>query len=231
MKLQKFSVYLLILSVSLLLALTGCGKKGSNEQAKSNIDIALLNPDPAELNAQAPDVFKIKFETSKGDFVMEVHRDWSPHGADRLYYLAKHGFYDGVRFFRVIDGFMAQFGYHGNPEVIAAWENLNIPDDPVVQSNRRGYVSFAKSSLPNSRTTQLFINFVDNTFLDGMGFSPVAVVVEGMDVVDQLYSGYGEGAPRGNGPSQAEIQKGGNKYLNDNFPKLDYIKKAYLLNE
>ncbi|NOZ61702.1 MAG: peptidylprolyl isomerase [Calditrichaeota bacterium] len=209
----------------------GCGKKQAKQTPPVEISAALLNPDPAQLNAEAPDVFKIKFETSKGDFVMEVHRDWSPHGADRLYYLAKNGFYDGVRFFRVIDGFMAQFGYHGDPKVIAAWESLNIPDDPVVQSNKRGYVSFAKSNMPDSRTTQLFINFADNAFLDGMGFSPVAVVTAGMDVVDQLYNGYGEGAPRGTGPNQGEIQKGGNKYLNDNFPKLDYIKKAYLLHE
>ena len=137
-----------IFAMMLLLIIASCGK--------NKTEAALLKPDPNELDAQAPDVFKIKFETSKGDFVMEVHRDWSPHGADRLYYLAKHGFYDGVKFFRVIDGFMAQFGYHGDPEVIAAWRNLNIPDDPVVQSNKRGYVSFAKSSLPNSRTTQLF---------------------------------------------------------------------------
>ena len=229
MKPQNLLVPLLIFAIALMFFSAGCSKKQTEQIQQAQINPALLNPNPDELNAQAPDIFKIKFETSKGDFVMEVHRDWSPHGADRLYFLAKNGFYDGVRFFRVLDGFMAQFGYHGDTKVIAAWENLNIPDDPVVQSNTRGYVSFAKSSLPNSRTTQLFINFGDNSFLDESGFSPVAVVTEGMDVVDQLYSGYGEGAPRGNGPNQAEIQRGGNKYLNENFPKLDYIKKAYIV--
>lgn len=189
----------------------------------------LLQPNQAELNQPAPDKFQIKFETSNGDFIIEVYRDWSPHGADRLYYLAKHGFYDGVRFFRVIDGFMAQFGYHGYPKVIQAWQDLNIPDDPVKESNLRGYVSFAKGQLPNSRTTQLFINYINNSRLDGYGFSPIGKVIKGMNVVDQLYNGYGEGAPDGRGPSQQMIQQGGNKYLNKNFPKLDYIKKARIL--
>ncbi len=208
-----------------------CALLVSSCQKEAETPKDLLEPNEAELKAPAPDVFKVKFETSKGDFVMEVHRSWSPNGADRLYYLVNHGFYEGVRFFRVIDGFMAQFGYHGDPEVIKVWHTKTIPDDPVVESNKRGYVSFAKSNLPNSRTTQLFINFVDNIMLDKMGFSPVAKITEGMDVVDKLYSGYGEGAPRGRGPSQAKIQQGGNKYLKDNFPKLDYIKKAYILSE
>ncbi|MDZ7341939.1 MAG: peptidylprolyl isomerase, partial [candidate division KSB1 bacterium] len=158
---------------------------------------ALLTPDPAELAAAAPEKFQIKFETSQGDFVIEVYRDWSPHGADRLYYLAKHHFYDGVRFFRVIDGFMAQFGYHGDPAVSRVWMAKPIPDDPVKQSNLRGFVTFAKSALPNSRTTQLFINYGDNSRLDPMGFAPVGKVIAGMEVVDRLYSGYGEGAPSG----------------------------------
>lgn len=200
---------------------TGCEKKQS----------PLLEPDLQELNAQSPDVYKVKFETSKGNFVVEVHRGWSPNGADRLYYLANNNFYDDVRFFRVIKGFMAQFGYHGDPEVIKTWSSLTFPDDPVVQSNLRGYVTFAKSGMPNSRTTQLFINYADNTMLDQQGFAPIGKVVEGMDVVDKLYGGYGEGAPRGSGPSQMDIRKGGNSYLKKNFPDLDYIKKTTIITD
>lgn len=217
-----------------LFLMIGCGKKAAApkaEKQKAVIPISgkILNPNLAELNQPAPAQFQVKFETSKGDFVVEVYRDWSPHGADRLYNLVQNGFYDGVRFFRVIDGFMAQFGYHGDPNVIQTWRDLTIPDDPVKQSNRRGYVSFAKSQLPNSRTTQLFINLVDNSRLDGYGFSPIGKVIVGMEVVDQLYSGYGEGAPSGMGPSQPLIQQGGNEYLTKNFPELDYIKKARVL--
>lgn len=224
----RFAIVILLIG-SLFLAV-GCGKKeAAKQEAASKISNKILNPDLAELNQPAPAKFQVKFETSKGDFVVEVYRDWSPHGADRLYFLAKNGFYDDVRFFRVIDGFMAQFGYHGDPKVIQAWQNLTILDDPVKQSNLRGYVSFAKSQLPNSRTTQLFINYVNNSRLDSYGFSPVGKVIEGMDVVDKLYSSYGEGAPSGNGPSQASIQEGGNKYLTKNFPNLDYIKKVRVL--
>ncbi len=225
---------LVMLFISSLLLLTGCGKKEAPPKeaepvAAPEISAKILTPNPAELTQAAPAKFQIKFETSKGDFVMEVYREWSPHGADRLYYLVQNGFYDGVRFFRVIDGFMAQFGYQGDPNVIEAWRNLSIPDDPVKESNLRGYVSYAKSQLPNSRSTQLFINYVNNSRLDDLGFSPVGKVIQGMDVVDGLYSGYGEGAPSGSGPDQGLIQQGGNEYLNKNFPKLDYIKKAYVL--
>lgn len=212
-----------VLSICFVITIWGC-----REDAKKSYE-KLIQPDEAELNQPAPEKFQVKFETSKGDFVIEVNRDWSQHGADRLYYLVKNGFYDDVRFFRVIDGFMAQFGYHGDPEVIQVWRDLNIPDDPVKQSNLRGYVSFAKSQLPNSRTTQLFINYDDNSRLDTMGFSPVGKVIQGMDIVDQLYNGYGEGAPQGRGPSQQMIQQGGNDYLNKNFPNLDYIKKVRIL--
>lgn len=185
----------------------------------------LLNPRGPEMNATAPGTFRVKFNTSKGDFVIEVHRDWAPHGADRFYNLVRNGFYDGVRFFRVIEGFMAQFGIHGDPRIAAVWRGAQIPDDPVVQSNRRGYVSFAMAG-PNTRTTQVFINFLDNARLDEMGFAPFGVVVEGMQVVDQLYSDYGEGAPRGTGPDQRYIQAQGNEYLNREFPNLDYVVKA-----
>src|SRR5690606_29460403 len=137
--------------------------------------------------------------------------------------------YDDVAFFRVIENFMAQFGIHGDPAVNEAWREARIPDDPVVESNRRGYVTFAKMNVPNTRTTQLFINFRDNTQLDGMGFAPIARVVEGMDVVDAIYKGYGEGAPNGQGPAQPRIQAEGNAYLRQDFPELDYIQRASIV--
>ncbi len=189
----------------------------------------LMNP--AALNEKAPDVYKVKFETSKGDFVVEVNRAWAPNGADRVFNLVKNGFFDDVRFFRVIRQprlFMVQFGIHGDPAVSAAWRGASIPDDPVKESNKRGMLTFATAG-PNTRTTQLFINYADNTFLDKQGFSPIGKVVEGMEVVDSLYSEYGEGAPSGKGPEQTRIQNEGNKYLNEQFPKMDFIKKAVLV--
>jgi peptidyl-prolyl cis-trans isomerase A (cyclophilin A) len=181
---------------------------------------------PAALNEQAPPRYRARFETTKGAFVIDVHRDWAPIGADRFYNLVKNGFYDDVKFFRVIEGFMVQFGIHGNPSVQAAWRNANLKDDPVKQSNRRGMVTFATGG-PNTRTTQVFINFNDrNAMLDKQGFAPFGEVVSGMDVVDKLYNGYGEGAPSGKGPDQARIQKEGNAYLNKEFPRLDGIKSA-----
>ena len=180
---------------------------------------------PAGLTEQAPATFNANFDTSKGLFVVTVHRDWAPNGADRFYNLVKTGFYDDVRFFRVIDGFMAQFGIHGNPAVASAWRQAQIKDDPVKQSNKRGFVVFATAG-PNTRTTQLFINFGDNAALDKQGFSPFGEVTKGMDVVDKIYNGYGEGAPRGRGPDQGRTQAEGNAYLAKDFPKLDYIKTA-----
>ena len=184
--------------------------------------------DPASLTEKAPAVYKAKFDTSKGAFVIEVHRDWAPNGADRFYNLVKNGFYNDVRFFRVLDGFMAQFGINGNPNLSAVWRDANIKDDPVKQSNTRGTVTFATSG-PNSRTTQVFINFGDNAGLDGQGFSPFGKVVSGMDVVDALYGGYGEGAPRGDGPDQGRVQTQGNAYLEKAYPKLDYVKTATIV--
>jgi peptidyl-prolyl cis-trans isomerase A (cyclophilin A) len=180
---------------------------------------------PAALTEQAPATFNANFDTSKGVFVITVHRDWAPNGADRFYNLVKNGFYDDVRFFRVIDGFMAQFGIHGTPAVASAWQNASIKDDPGKQSNKRGFVTFATRG-PNTRTTQLFINFGDNAGLDKQGFSPFGEVTKGMDVVDKIYNGYGEGAPRGKGPDQGRVQAEGNAYLAKDFPKLDYIKTA-----
>jgi peptidyl-prolyl cis-trans isomerase A (cyclophilin A) len=186
--------------------------------------------DPSKASAKAPDSFKAKFTTTKGDFVIEVHRDWSPNAADRFFNLVQMGFFDDTRFFRVVEDFMVQWGISGDPEVSTHWQTASIPDDPVKQSNTRGMVTFAMSGAPNSRTTQVFINFVDkNSRLDGMRFAPFGKVVTGMDIVDSLYKGYGEGAPGGAGPSQPQIQMQGNAYLDAKFPKLDGIKHAEIV--
>jgi peptidyl-prolyl cis-trans isomerase A (cyclophilin A) len=184
---------------------------------------ATLNP--AAMTEQAPAQFKVKFETTKGAFVVDVTREWAPNGADRFYNLVKNGFYDGVKFFRVVSGFMVQFGIHGDPAVSAKMREARIPDDPVRRSNKRGFITFATAG-PNTRTTQVFINFADNGNLDGMGFAPFGQVSSGMSVVDALYAGYGEGAPRGAGPHQGRIQAEGNAYLDAEFAKLDGIKEA-----
>src|SRR5271165_4591573 len=180
---------------------------------------------PAALNEKAPAVYKVDFDTSKGLFVVEVHRDWAPNGADRFYNLVKNGFYDNTRFFRVVSGFMVQFGINGDPKIAAPWREATIPDDPVKQSNKRGYITFATAG-PNTRTSQVFINFADNSSLDRQGFSAFGQITSGMSVVDALFSDYGEGAPSGRGPDQGSIQREGNTYLKKDFPKLDYIKKA-----
>jgi peptidyl-prolyl cis-trans isomerase A (cyclophilin A) len=188
----------------------------------------LLKPQSPIMSQTAPTTFKVRFETSKGDFIVEVQRAWAPQGADRFYNLVKNGFYDGARFFRVISGFMAQFGINGDPKVSAVWREQRIKDDPVQQSNTRGFISYAMAG-PNTRTTQLFINYGDNSRLDQRGFAPFGRVIEGMEVVEQLYAGYGEGAPQGKGPSQGRIQQEGNAYLTSSFPSLDYIKKATVI--
>lgn len=203
--------------------------KKDEKPAAAPVNKLLLDPSLPEWVVKAPDVFKVKFSTSKGDFVMQVTREWSPRGADRIYGLVKNGYYNDVVFFRVVSGFMAQFGINGVPEVNAAWKNATIQDDPVTQSNKRGMVSFAMRG-PNSRTTQIFVNFADkNDRLDGMGFSPFGKIIEGMDVVDSLYNGYGEGAPSGRGPNQMRVQSEGNAYLKADFKELDYVKKAEIL--
>jgi peptidyl-prolyl cis-trans isomerase A (cyclophilin A) len=180
---------------------------------------------PAALREQAPPVYKARFDTSKGVFVVEVHRDWAPNGADRFYNLVKNGFYDNVRFFRVISGFMVQFGIHGDPSVSAPWRDAKIADDPVKQSNKRGTITYAMAG-PNTRTSQVFINFADNANLDQSGFSPFGRVISGMDVVDKLNAEYGEGAPRGRGPDQGRMQMEGNAYLSRDFGRLDFVRKA-----
>jgi len=181
---------------------------------------------PASLTETAPATYKVKFDTSAGVFVIEVTRAWAPLGADRFYNLVQNGFYNDCRFFRVIQGFMVQFGINGDPAVSSVWQGARIGIDPVTQSNKRGFITYAMGGSPDTRTTQVFINFGDNTSLDRMGFAPFGQVTTGMDVVDKIYSAYGEGAPRGQGPEQGRIQAEGNAYLVKSFPKLDYIKTA-----
>jgi peptidyl-prolyl cis-trans isomerase A (cyclophilin A) len=184
--------------------------------------------DPSKLNEKAPEKYQVAFETSKGQFIVEVTRAWAPNGADRFYNLVKNGYYDDCRFFRVVADFMVQFGISGDPKLNTAWRSARIPDDPGKQSNRRGYITFAMAG-PNTRTTQVFINFGDNSSLDSQGFSPFGRVTKGMNVVDSLYSGYGDGAPRGSGPDQGRLQSEGNAYLEKGFPKMDYIKTATIV--
>jgi peptidyl-prolyl cis-trans isomerase A (cyclophilin A) len=180
-------------------------------------DPALLHP--AELKAKAPDVYDVKFTTTKGDFVVQVNRAWAPLGADRFYNLVKHGFFTDAPFFRVVPGFIIQFGLTPDPAVNRAWQSANIKDDPVTQSNKPGTLTFATAG-PNTRTTQLFINFGNNTFLDKQGFAPFGEVTSGMDVVKNLYSGYGEQ------PNQGSITSQGKAYIEKNFPKIDSIVSA-----
>lgn len=180
------------------------------------------------MSETAPDSFDVRFETTKGDFVIRARREWARRGVDRFHRLVEEGFYDDTRFFRVIDGFVAQFGLSGDPRQNAEWRSRTIPDDEVVTNNARGTVTFAMAG-PDTRTTQLFINLVDNLRLDTMGFAPIGEVVEGMDVVESLHSGYGEGAPRGRGPAQARMQSEGNAYLRAEFPDLDYIRSATIV--
>src|SRR5262252_5352563 len=208
----KLHASFVVLASALLLASPAIGQTGN-----------VANP--AALTEQAPPTYKVKFDTSKGAFVVEVHRDWAPNGADRFYNLVKNGFFDNARFFRVVSGFMVQFGIHGDPGIMARWRTAQISDDPVTQSNTRGMITFATAG-PNTRTTQVFISFGDNSRLDQSGFAPFGKVVSGMNVVDALNAEYGEGAPRGRGPDQSRLQSEGNAYLAKEFPRMDYIKKA-----
>ena len=175
---------------------------------------------PASLKETAPATYKANFDTSAGAIVIEVHRDWAPLGADRFYNLVKNGFFDNARFFRVVPNFMVQFGMNGDPAVTAAWQGATLKDEPTKETNKKGYVTFAKTGAPNSRGTQVFINFKDNGFLDSQGFAPFGQVVSGMDVAEKITSQYGES------PNQGRITAEGNAYLTKEFPKLDYVKKA-----
>ena len=204
----------LFLLASAVVALAGCGGKSSGSASE-----ALKHPE--QLTAKAPATFDAKFTTTKGDFVVTVDRAWAPHGADRFYNLVRNGFFDDVEFFRVVPPFVAQFGISGDPAVAAAWQTADIPDDPVVEHNTRGTVTFATAG-PNTRTTQVFINLGDNSSLDAQGFAPIGKVTSGLKVVDSLYSGYGD-APTSH---QGEIASDGNGYLDKAYPKLDEIKTA-----
>lgn len=220
---KSLLIGLLTLGLGLTLAIA--------QETKPNAKPAAATPDftdPSKLTEKAPETFKAQFDTTKGKIVIEVTRSLSPHGADRFYNLVRSGYFKDIAFFRVIPGFMCQFGIHGDPAVAAKWRTANLTDDPVKGSNTRGAITFATAG-PNTRTTQLFINFGDNHNLDRMGFSPFGKVVEGMDVVDKINGEYGEGAPRGRGPDQGRIQAEGNAYLKKDFPNLDYIKSATIL--
>lgn len=211
-----------IAALSLVVLVAACDKS-----APPPADSATATP-PAAPAATTPAVdaapanFRVRIETSRGPIVIEAHREWSPNGVDRFHHLVQSGYYDDVRFFRVVPGFVVQFGMHGNPATNAQWNNNGLIDEPVKQTNKRGTLTYAKSGMPNSRTTQLFINLADNAALDADGFAPFAEVVEGMSVIDALYSGYAD-EPTG---KQGEIAAEGNAYLNRTFPKLDYIKTA-----
>ncbi len=206
----------------LLLSLSACVFAQTKSAPAKSAAAAPSLLDPSSLKATAPAEYDVKFTTTKGDITIHVTRAWAPHGADRFYNLVRAGFFTNVAFFRVIAGFMAQFGMSPDPNVTRAWEQATLPDDPVRQSNKRGYLTFAQTGAPNSRGTQLFINFKDNTFLDDK-FAPIGQVTEGMTVVDSIYSCYGES------PNQGAITMQGNAYLDSKFPKLDKILSAKIV--
>jgi peptidyl-prolyl cis-trans isomerase A (cyclophilin A) len=200
------------------LALIGCSSTDDTAKKKEAAT--------APLNQPVPEVFHVKLDTSKGPVDIEVHRDWAPAGAAHFYQLVKDGFYDGARFFRVVRGFVVQFGINGDPQTNAMWASATLPDDPVKEHNVAGTVSFAMRG-PGTRSTQLFINLADNReSLDGQGFAPIGKVVDGMPAVMELYGFYGDMPPRGQGPDPERIQQQGNDYLESHFPRLDFIKKA-----
>jgi peptidyl-prolyl cis-trans isomerase A (cyclophilin A) len=203
---------------------TTASKTGASPAAKSN-DHALLHP--ALLKDKAPETYQVKFVTSKGDFTVSVTRAWAPLGADRFYNLAEHHFFDNESFFRVLKGFVAQFGISAYPALNPVWEKATIKDDPVTQSNKKYSLTFAAGGA-NTRTTQVFINLADNPRLDALGFAPFGQVTDGMNVLDTLFADYADGPPTGTGPDQDQIQKQGKPYLDKNFPKLDYIKTTTL---
>jgi peptidyl-prolyl cis-trans isomerase A (cyclophilin A) len=215
-----------VLAGSALILLVACAAGGTRGI------VALLHPESPEMGRRAPDRFGVRLETSKGLVVLEVHRDWAPHGVDRFYNLVRHGYYDDARFFRVIAGRWAQFGIPGDPGIATLWRRQTFPDDPPREANRRGTIAFA-FAVPDGRTTQVFINLRDNSdTLDPQGFAPLGRVVEGMDVVDALNSEYGEAAGGGiRGGKQDPLFAGGNVYLARAFPRLDFIRRARVVEE
>ena len=207
---------------ALLLAFAGCAAAQETQPDRA----ALMDPESEAMTAQAPDTFDARFTTTAGEFVIRVHREWAPRGADRFYNLVRHGFYDDQRFFRVLPGFVAQWGIPGDPALSRVWRTATIDDDPVEHSNSRGTVVFATSG-PDSRTTQLFVNLADNRRLDAMGFAPFGEVIEGLPVVESLYSRYGEAASQ----QQQRIQREGNAFLDEAFPELDQIETAAIMED
>jgi peptidyl-prolyl cis-trans isomerase A (cyclophilin A) len=224
-----------LLAVAAVFILASCDKKDESARQTAvpaaapaqTMPAAAANPallSPEKANEKAPEVFKVKIVTTKGDMIVEVHRAWSPNGADRYYNLVKIGYFDDTAFFRIVNGFMAQTGIHGDPAVNAKWHISNIQDDPPAgQSNKPGYVTFAKTGAPNSRSTQIFFNFGDNAGLDPQGFTPFGRVIDGTPVLGALNLEYGEA------PVQDYIQSQGNAYLKSNFPNLDYTKTARII--
>jgi peptidyl-prolyl cis-trans isomerase A (cyclophilin A) len=216
-----------LLALACLLAACGgdeqCG--GAPPPADIPADHVLLNPDSPELKQLPPDSFDVRFETTKGDVVVRIYRDWAPMGVFRFYNLARHGFYDGSRFFRVLPGFAAQFGMSGRPQVDQVWHGQPMPDDPRRASNRAGTLTYAKLG-DDSRTTQLFFNYGENVALDDQGFAPIGRVVDGMGSLYLLHSGYGETQPQGAGPYFGCILSHGNAYLSRRYSRLDYIERV-----
>lgn len=207
----------LLLAAAALLA--GCGSPEKPADAPKKA---------AKREGPMPDVYKVRFETTKGNFVVEVHKDWAPKGAERFWKLVNMRFFDDTRFFRVRPNFIVQFGLSGDPQTNSLLNAMPIQDDPVKEKNVKGNISFAQAG-KNTRRTQVFINMKDNRLLDRDGFAPFGKIVEGFEVVEQLYAGYGEWSPPGSGPSASRIQTQGNEYLDSQFPRLDKIKKALIL--
>lgn len=206
--------------------IAGCGNGDAADAAKpdaTETNKVLMDVDSPEMKKQAPAAFKARFDTNKGAFVIEVERKLSPNGVDRFYNLVRNGYFDGNKFFRVLPGFIVQWGMHGDPEINEIWSESRIMDDPVQMSNKKGTITFAKPGSPNARSTHLFINYVDNTNLDGQGFAAFGHVSEGMEVVEAINSEY-KGTP-----NQGMIAEGGNAYLNEHYPNLDTILSAKIV--
>ena len=208
------------ITLALLALVVACGGGSDADSSETVTRSPLLRPN--RYTETAPEVYRVHLETTAGDVVIRVHRSWAPLGADRFYNLAKGGFYTDTRVYRVVEGFMAQFGQNGDPYVNQAWKTEYLVDDPVVESNTRGRIAFAKGGR-HSRTTEVFISYKDNSSLDAQEFAPFGEVIEGMEAVDAFYSEYGDGPPRGDGPYQAMVEARGNAYLDADFPELTRI--------